>query len=373
VNALTYPLHSLHNHRLRSILTAASIGAAVASLLALVGLSRGVDRAIVVSVEDRGTDIVAVRKGSVEIFTSDVDQSLGERIRAIPGVIGVLSSMGDIIELESGETTYIEGWSTDGDFWQTLKITAGTPPDPSDMNSVVLGQALADILGKRPGDRIELVGKSFRISAISKQASVIDDRSVMMPLASMQQLLDREGKVSGFHIRVDRPGDSAHRAQVLRRLRESFPQLAFVESSEMANYVQITGVLRAMAWASSIVALVMAFAIVLNTQLMAVAERMRDMGLLSAIGWTPARVITSVIMEGVLLSLAGCVAGVALGLLGLRLLIKSPEMGTFLQPDVTLGLVLQSVGMVMAIGALGGLYPAWRATRIRPTELLRAE
>jgi putative ABC transport system permease protein len=67
------------------------------------------------------------------------------------------------------------------------------------------------------------------------------------------------------------------------------------------------------------------------------------------------------------------VAGVALGLLGLQLLIRNPELGTFLQPDVTLGLVLQSVGMVLAIGVLGGLYPAWRATHIRPTELLRAE
>jgi putative ABC transport system permease protein len=373
VNALTYPLHSLHNHRLRSVLTSASIGAAVASLLALVGLSRGVDRAIVVSVEDRGTDIVAVRKGSVEVFTSDVDQSLGERIRAIPGVIGVLSSMGDVVELESGQTTYIEGWSTDGDFWQTLKITAGTPPDPSDMNAVVLGQALADSLGKKPGDQIELVGKSFRISAISKQASVIDDRSVMMPLASMQQLLDREGKVSGFHIRIDRPGDSAHLAQVLNRLTESFPQLAFVESSDMANYVQITGVLRAMAWASSTVALVMAFVIVLNTQLMAVTERTREIGLLSAIGWKPWRTIVSIILEGVLMAAAGTVFGIGGGLLGLKLLMMNPRVGGFLQPEVTYVLVIECVALVLFVGALGGLYPAWRATQSRPMGLLRGE
>jgi putative ABC transport system permease protein len=300
-----------------------------------------------------------------------VDQSLGERIRAIPGVIGVLSSMGDVVELESGQTTYIEGWSTDGDFWQTLKITAGTPPDPSDMNAVVLGHALADSLGKKPGDHIELVGKSFRISAVSKQASVIDDRSVMMPLASMQQLLDREGKVSGFHIRVDRPGDSAHLAQVLHRLSETFPQLAFVESSEMANYVQITGVLRAMAWASSTVALVMAFAIVLNTQLMAITERAREIGLLSAIGWKPWRAIASIVLEGVLMAAAGAVFGIGGGLLGLKLLMMNPRVGGFMQPEVTFVLVLECVALVLFVGGLGGLYPAWRATQSRPMDLLR--
>jgi len=373
LNALTYPTHSLRNHPLRSILTCASIAAAVASLLALVGLSRGVDRAIVVSVEDRGTDIVAVRKGSVEVFSADVDQSLGERIRAIPGVASVLSSMGDVVELDSGQTTYIEGWSTDGDFWQTLKITAGTLPDPSDMNNVVLGQALADSLGEKPGDQIVLVGKSFRIAAISKQASVIDDRSVMMPLASLQQLLGREGKVSGFHIRVDRPGDSAHLAQVQNRLTASFPQLAFVQSSDMANYVQITGVLRAMAWASSTVALVMAFAIVLNTQLMAVTERAREIGLLSAIGWNPWRAIASIILESVLMAAVGTVFGIGGGLLGLKLLTMNPRMGGFLQPEVTYLLVFECIALVLFVGVLGGLYPAWRATQVRPMELLRGE
>lgn len=373
MNALTYPAHSLRNHPLRSILTSASIAVAVASLLALVGLSRGVDRAIVASVEDRGTDIVAVRKGSVEVFTSDVDQSLGARIRAIPGVIGVLSSMGDVVELDSGQTTYMEGWSTDGDFWQTLKITAGTRPDPADMDFVVIGQALADTLGKKPGDQIDLVGKSFRIAAISKQASVLDDRSVMMPLASLQQLLGREGKVSGFHIRVDRPGDSAHLTQVVNRLTASFPQLAFVESGEMANYVQITGVLRAMAWASSTVALVLAFAIVLNTQLMAVTERAREIGLLSAIGWNPWRAIASIILEGMIMAAAGTVFGIGGGLLGLKLLIMNPRVGGFLQPEVTYVLVLECVALVLFVGGLGGLYPAWRSTRVRPMELLRGE
>ena len=70
MNAFTYPLASLRNHRLRSLLTAAGVGAALASMLALVGLSRGVDQATLLSLKDRGTDIVAIDKGSVEILTA---------------------------------------------------------------------------------------------------------------------------------------------------------------------------------------------------------------------------------------------------------------------------------------------------------------
>jgi len=373
MNALTYPLRNLRNHRLRSALTAAGIGAALASLLALVGFSRGVDRAVVLSLQDRGTDIVAVKKGSVEILTAVLDERMADKIRAVPGVVNVMSSMGDMVDLETGEMAYMAGWSQEGGFWRTLPITAGKLPEADDTGSVVLGQTLADVLGKRPGDRIELTGQQFRVAGISKQASVIDDRSIMMPLLALQRLLAREGKVSGFHLRIDHPEDPARLEDVRKRLAELFPDLTFIESAEMAQHAAITNLLRAMAWASSTIALVMAFVIILNTLLMAVTERTREIGLLSAIGWKPSRVIATIVLEGLLIAAAGAVLGVAVGLLGLKLMTRHPQLGGFLQPDVTFVLVQQAVLLVLAVGALGGLYPAWRATRMRPMELLRGE
>ena len=373
MNALTFPLRNLRNHLMRSILTAAGIGAALASLLALVGFSRGVDRAVVLTMEDRGTDIVAVKKGSVEILTAVLDEGLAGRIRTVPGVVNVMSSIGDVVDLESGEMAYMAGWSEEGGFWSTLAITAGKRPDPGEIDGVVIGQALADALGKKPGDSIELSGQTFRVTGISKQASVIDDRSVMMPLAALQKLLDREGKVSGFHIRIDRPEDSARLGEVRNRLAAEFPELVFVESSEMANHAAITNLLRSMAWASSTIALAMAFVIVLNTLLMAVMERTREIGLLAAIGWKPSRVIAMIVLEGMLMASGGALLGVGAGLLGLKLMMMHPQLGSFLQPEVRPVLVLQSVALVLAVGALGGLYPAWRATRMRPMELLRGE
>jgi putative ABC transport system permease protein len=373
MNTLTFPLRNLRNHSIRSILTAAGIGAALASLLALVGFSRGVDRAVILTMEDRGTDIVAVKKGSVEVLTTDLDEGLAGRIRSVPGVLNVMSSIGDLVEMESGEMAYMAGWSEEGGFWSTLKFTAGKRPDPGDMGSVVLGEALAEALGKKPGDRIVISGEAFRVAGITKQASVIDDRSVMMPLQVLQRLLGREGKVSGFHIRVDHPENSSRLAEVRNRLSAAIPEVAFIESGEVAHYALMTRLLHAMAWASSTIALVMAFVIVLNTLLMAVTERTREIGLLAAIGWKPSRVIAMIVLEGVLIAAAGAVLGVCAGLLGLKLMMMHPQIGGFLQPEVTPVLVLQSVALVLAVGAVGSLYPAWRATRMRPMELLRGE
>ena len=373
MNAVTLPVRNLCKHRLRSILTATGIAVAIASLLALVGLSRGIDRGAVLAMEDRGTNIVALKKGSVGVLTSVLDQSLAERLRGEAGVVNVMGSLGEIVELDNGEMTYVAGWATESEFWRTLSLTAGALPGPSDRDSVVLGQALAEALGKRTGDQIELSGQSFRIAGITKQASFIDDRSVMIPLAAMQRLLGREGKVTGFHIRIDHPEDPSRLAAVRAQLTAALPDLTFILSSEMARENHIASMLRALAWGSSTIALVMAFVGVLNTLLMAITERVREIALLSAIGWTPARVIGMIVLEGLLLAAGGVVLGVPAGFLGLRWMMAHAQMGAFLQPEITAGLILQASAAALLVGALGGLYPAWRAMRMRPMELLRGE
>jgi putative ABC transport system permease protein len=373
MNAVTLPARKLAKHRLRSILTAAGIGVAIASLLALVGLSRGIDRGAVLAMEDRGTNIVALKKGSVGVLTSVLDQSLADRLRAEPGVVNVMGSLGEIVELDNGEMAYMAGWARESEFWRTLHLTAGSLPGTSDQDSVVLGQALAEALGKRTGDQIELSGQSFRITGITRQASFIDDRSVMIPLRAMQKLLGRDGKVTGFHIRIDHPENPSRLAAVRDQLNAALPELTFILSSEMARENHLAGMLRALAWGSSTVALVMAFVGVLNTLLMAITERMREIGLLSAIGWTPARVIGMIVLEGLLLAAGGAALGVPMGFLGLQLMTQHAQMGAFLQPEITVALILQASAAALLVGALGGLYPAWRAMRMSPMELLRGE
>jgi putative ABC transport system permease protein len=106
---------------------------------------------------------------------------------------------------------------------------------------------------------------------------------------------------------------------------------------------------------------------------MAITERVREIALLSAIGWTPARVIGMIVLEGLLLAAGGVVLGVPAGFLGLRWMMAHAQMGAFLQPEITAGLILQASAAALLVGALGGLYPAWRAMRMRPMELLRGE
>lgn len=367
------PARNLVRHRIRSILTGAGVAIAVGGMIALVGLSQGLERSWVLWLQDKGTNILALQKGSIDLLTASLDERLAERIAQEPGVAAVMGGLGELVELERGQMAYLAGRPLRGDFWSTLNIVAGTVPTAGDPEGVVVGEALAQQLSKHPGDTIRLNGRDFRIVGLSKEPSVLDDRSVMIVLPVMQQLLGREGKVSGFHIRVRHPENAPEVARVRSSLAAAFPRLSFTEASDIGRDTHVTRMLRAMAWSSSTIALGMAFVAVTNTLLMSVMERSREIGLLSALGWHPSRVVTMVMLDGLLLSAAGAAGGIGLGLASLGWIAHHPMLGGLFQPEVTGRVLAEGAAMALLLGLCGGLYPAWRATRLNPMDLLRGE
>jgi putative ABC transport system permease protein len=356
VTFLALPLRNLGRRRLRSALTAGGIGIAVAGMLALLGLSRGLERNWLLSLQGKGTHVLAYKKGAIELLSASLDQGLAIPMRQAPGLTAVTPNLVDLVELETGQMVVLSGW-----------------PAAPGADQIEVGESLAAALGKKAGGTLQLGGREFRIAAVTRQASVFDDRSVKMPLEAMQRLLGREGKVSAFHIRVRDPGNAEQLAGLTSKLAAAFPELSFAETGELVEKNQVMRLLRAIAWSSSTVALAMAFFAVLNTLLMSVSESRQELGLYCAVGWHPARVLGVVVLEGVLLAAAGALLGTALGVACLRFIVRHPQMGTLLQPDVAPALVVQAAAMAMLLGVLGGLYPAWRATRMNPLTLLRAE
>lgn len=370
---LSLPVKNLRSHRVRSILTSLGIAIALGGMLALVGLSRGIERNWVTFLEGKGTHLLALRKGAIDTMTAALDEKLGDRIRSVPGIARVTAGLGDLVDLDTGEMAYLLGWPLDADMWRTLQITEGKTLGPGEPEGVVLGETLARHLAKRPGDSMQLSGRDFRIVGISRQPSVIEDRAVMMPMAVMQQLLGREGKVSAFHIRFSHPDLAAETGRIQSQLAAMFPQINFVETSEAAKDALVLRLLRAIVWSSSSIAMGMAFMAVLNTLLMSVSERTREIGLLCAIGWRPSRLIAMVMLDGLAVSAGGAAVGIGLGLACLHWIARQPRLGGLFQPEVTAGLVLEGASMAILVGLLAGLYPAWRATRLSPMDLLRSE
>jgi putative ABC transport system permease protein len=110
-----------------------------------------------------------------------------------------------------------------------------------------------------------------------------------------------------------------------------------------------------------------------NTMVMSVFERTREIGVLRALGWRKRHVVWMILRESVALSLLGGALGLAIGVALIALLNVTPFAAGFVSANFSPILFVQSFLTALVLGAVGGAYPAWRASRLRPVEALRYE
>ena len=366
-------LTNLWRRPMRSALTVLGIAVASGSFFAIVALSRGLEHAWINSTMARGTHILAVQKGAMYFLTTSVDAGLERDIKRVAGVEDVSGELADVMILEKDHTCAVVGWPLDSYLWGTLRLVQGSLPAPGEQNVVMLGQSAAEVLGRKPGDILAVGDKTFTIKGLFRLGGAMGSSSVVMPLPQMQDLMQRRGKVTVFNIRVTPPADQAAVALVQQRLSQAFPSLSFMETSTMADNDMVTKFFRAIAWSVSLIAVIIALIVVLNTLLMSVLERTREIGVLSAVGWPAGRIVKMILLEGLLLSAAGGLLGLAIGAMGLRWLTSSPRMHGLIEPAISPALAAEVFISALILGIVGSLYPAWRAAKLNPVDALKYE
>ncbi|MDR3223466.1 MAG: FtsX-like permease family protein [Methanobrevibacter sp.] len=126
-------------------------------------------------------------------------------------------------------------------------------------------------------------------------------------------------------------------------------------------------------WAISLLAIVIGRIGIVNTMIMSVYERTREIGVLKAVGWKKRRILGMILGESIVLTVTSGIVGSIIGVIGIEILKTINILSSQMVPVYTINIFLQAFGIAIFVGLIGGFYPAWRASKLQPTEALKYE
>lgn len=360
-------VQNLWQRTTRTLLTLGVIGITVGGIMALEGLIGGFTDVIVAMGGD--AEIIVRQSGVADTEFSALDERIGEKIAAFPGVAHVsgLGFTGTILP-DSGAIFIIFGYAPHEYSIQQFNIVEGESLTSN--HQMLLGRMMADSLSKSVGDTIEVGGSRFKVVGIYESGAAWEEMGGVISLRDAQAYMGRPRKVTMYLVKVDQPSQAE---EIVTRINASFSDVHASLSGEFVEQMPDMQTVDGLIAAISLLAIGVGGVGVLNTMLMSVLERTREIGVLRSLGWRRRRVLGLIMNESIVLGLVGGLfgIGIAFGLTFLFHLI--PMYGSILSPNWDLVIFVRAFSVALLLGVLGGLYPAYRATRLQPVEALRYE
>lgn len=400
----TMAWRNIWRSKMRSIVIMLSIALGLFAGIAVLALYKGMMKARIRTVIDAEVGHLQVHEPDFRhdyepSFTLSDGDALLDSIRLMPSV--AFASARSITQGMLSTATGTAGVQINGVIPEEeyrvsqleKKIVEGKPFDATRKNEAMIGKKLADKMNLRPGQKLVLtftdtagtmVSGAFRVAAVYQSANApLDERNVYLRQSDLNPLL---GLASEFHeiaVLLNRDEDLDQAQDTLQATWpgyavESWKELA-PETDLMVNTTnQLSYILM------GIIMFALAFGIV-NTMLMAVMERTREIGMMVALGTTRLRIFMLVLTETVYLTLAGAPVGFLTGWLitryytnaGLDISGMGEEMmrsfgyNTLIYPEFPAEKFPAVVLIVAATALCASLLPAMKALRLRPIEALR--
>jgi ABC-type antimicrobial peptide transport system permease subunit len=367
IRNLPSSLRTLWRRRTRTALTLLGIGVGIAAIVALDGMVRGMDNIMTEMWRASKLDLFAIEAG-VDSDFSAIDERVGARIAARPDVEAVSGIIMTGVSTEDNPMLFLFGYHPRELAIRHLRIVEGQPL--AGRRQAIVGRKVAEEMGLRVGSTLRLQDSNFRVVGIFETGLVYEDVAVVIGLQEAQALMGKPRQVMMYGIKLRDPRQAA---AVRDELDATFPEVDFSLSADAVESMSDFAVMQQMVGQISFLAVFIGAVGMLNTMLMSVLERTREIGVLRALGWCKRRVLGMIVRESLVLGAVGGTCGILLGV-GLGALIGlAPGVYGALKPLYTPRSFVLALAVGLLAGVVGGLYPAWRATRMKPVEALRYE
>jgi putative ABC transport system permease protein len=360
---------NLWRRRNRTLLSAAGIGVGVGTLVMLGGLMQGMIGQLNGLTGSGGAgNITVMQRDVADMSLSSLDERVVSQLIAMPQVKTASPFMLAVISSADMPMFLLGGLDPNSPAMRHYKLVEGRYMQRP--NEIVLGKVAAETYKVGLGDTLNLNDNRYKVVGITETGVAYEDAGGMLALREAQRLMGRPRAVTFIFVDVR---DSAQTQAVIDVINRRFPEARASLSSEFAQSTNDLQTTEGMLAGIRALALIVGGIVVANTMIMSIFERTREIGALRALGWRRRRILGQILLESLLLCLVSAVFGSIFGVGLMTLATRAPGVGAFISATWSIDIFVSAFLTAGVLGILGGLYPAWRASKLAPAEALRYE
>jgi len=392
-------LNNLSRQGLRSYLTLIGVVIGIAAIVTIISLGNGLNNAVTQQFEKLGTNSIfifpgaAMQGGGTAGNIKTLTPSILKKIRSIPEITEVLapvSSTGTVeFNRKKAKISIIGSNYKEAKSWENVgfvEIADGREFESKDVFVALVGADVRDRFDKeiKVRDNIIIEGKSFKVIALTKKSSQSfgggpnTNSTIFIPEKAFQQIFEQSDPVFAIARASTKDNVNDAKAKIDKVFEKEFgkdqKEFTATSSEQLIEQVgQILGIISLFLVGIAAISLLVGSIGIMNTMIMAVMERTKEIGLMKAIGATNNLVLTMFMLEAGFIGLIGGLIGTIIGLaLAFGIGAVSETMGFSLKVTLDPMLVLGALFFAMLVGIISGFYPARNAAKLDPVEALRS-
>lgn len=396
--AISMALYNLSRRKMRTSLTLLGIVVGIGAVVALISLGNGMEASITEMLEEFGPNKIYVTPKTSSgtapalsgmAFGESLTEKDLERIRNIKGVAAAIPVVIKTLPVEyKGEEKIL--WvlgippKESKEFFsdvQNLDLSKGRFIREGKKYEAIVGYLIEkDTFSKdvKLRSKIKIKGIDFQVAGVLKRiGNPQEDSQIYIPLDTLREITGNPDEINVIILKASEDPDKVAKEieKVLEKAHGEDIFMAMTAEQLQERINSIFGVMSIVLGGIASISLVVAGFGIMNTMLMSVLERTREIGIMKAIGATNREVMMIFLVETATLGFIGGVIGILFGsvlYLGIGY-VAIKFLGITLAMSIQPSLIILALLFSMFVGTLSGIYPAWRAARLNPVDALRYE
>jgi len=389
------PIKTLYQQKSRTLLTLMGIVIGIAVIIAMVSIGAGLKTSMgdqldkmqttqitIIPAGAFGGSMMGPPQETVPFGRNDVKE-----IGTIPGVKETSSMFYIAATMEyKNEKKILATFGGEANIWDIysnfFSMKEGRLLTDKDYNGVNIGYRVSKDLFNREihtGDTLKINDKKFKVvGVIDEMGSKADDEQIYMTLRASQELFDT--KDINYIIAI--ANDQAAVPEVTRKIEDKLKKLRggkdfdIITPEDMAEQVfQILDIITFVLTGIASISLLIGGIIIMNTMLMSVMERTREIGVMKATGASNGTVLGLFVVESALVGFLGGAIGIVFGI-GISKVVEvigQQAIGSMFHTFISRELIIATLLFSLIVGTISGVYPAYKAAQMDPIEALRYE